>query len=72
LIKYQENRVEYGAGSETYEKFTFLGRTGAYKGVQNPFGLLVDRFERVISNSNMKWVDSALTKDSENSKEESS
>ncbi|MFT6983353.1 MAG: hypothetical protein ACJAUD_002125 [Crocinitomicaceae bacterium] len=55
-----------------YEIVTFLERTVAYKGVENPFGLFVDRFESVISNSNMKWVDSALTKDSENSREEMS
>jgi hypothetical protein len=72
LVKFQENWVEYRSVSESlqHEKFTFLGQTGAYRGVANPFGLFVDRFEGVISNSNLKWVDTVSQKDSEGSTEE--
>ena len=72
LVKFQENWVEYRSVSESlqHEKFTFLARTGVYKVVENPFPLFVDRIEGIISNSNLKWVDTVSQKEPEGSTEE--
>ena len=56
LGQYQENWVQYRTTCESlrHEKFRFLTRTGPY-GDKNPFSLLVDRVENLISKENSEW-----------------
>jgi hypothetical protein len=56
LFKFQENWVEYRATAETlkHEKFLFLTRTKPYDTV-DPFKLLVERVETLVSNETNHW-----------------
>lgn len=58
LYKFQENWIEYRTTSETlkHEKFLFLTASEPYN-VKEPFQLLVQRVENLISKENTKWVE---------------
>lgn len=58
FYKFQENWIEYRTTSETlkHEKFLFLTASEPYN-VKEPFQLLVQRVENVISKENTKWVE---------------
>jgi hypothetical protein len=57
LSKHHENWIEYRSICETLkqEKYTYLTRTGVYK-TENPFALLVERVENIISRENVNWA----------------
>lgn len=57
LNKYQENWIEYRSICESlrHERYMFLTNAGVYN-VENPFSILVERVEAIISNENVKWV----------------
>ncbi|MFA5782158.1 MAG: DUF4231 domain-containing protein [Bacteroidales bacterium] len=56
IFKFQEKWTQYRTTSETlkHEKYLFLTRTGLYQG-ENPFNLLVERVEFLISKENSNW-----------------
>ncbi|MCE4045575.1 DUF4231 domain-containing protein [Lysinibacillus fusiformis] len=57
LTKYHENWIEYRSICETlrHEKYMYLTRTGVYD-IENPFKVLVDRVESIISNETVNWA----------------
>ncbi|QUG82744.1 DUF4231 domain-containing protein [Bacillus nitratireducens] len=57
LTKYHEKWIEYRSICETlrHEKYMYLTRTGVYE-IDNPFKLLVERVENVISRENVNWA----------------
>lgn len=57
LTKYHENWIEYRSICETlrHEKYMYLTRTGVYD-IDNPFKLLVERVENIISKENVNWA----------------
>lgn len=58
IFKYHENWIEYRTVAESlkHEKFLYLGNANPYK-VNNPFELLVERVETLISKENTRWVE---------------
>ncbi len=58
LYAFQEHWIEYRATSEALkqEKFLYLTRAGAYAETQEPFRLLVERAEGLISHENLSWL----------------
>lgn len=56
LYKFQENWLEYRTTCESlkHEKYRFLTRSEPYNR-RNPFRLLVDRVENLISQENTAW-----------------
>lgn len=56
LYQFQENWVEYRTTCESlrHEKYLFLTQTEPYN-VDNPFQLLVQRVESLVSTENTKW-----------------
>ncbi|AXF91113.1 DUF4231 domain-containing protein [Bacillus licheniformis] len=57
LGKHQENYIEYRRICETlkHEKYQYLTRTGVYAEA-DPFKLLVERIESIISQENLNWA----------------
>ena len=57
LSKHHENWIEYRAICETlrHERYMYLTKTGVYEG-DNPFKLLVERVESIISKENLNWA----------------
>jgi hypothetical protein len=57
LTKYHEHWIEYRSICETlrHEKYMYLTRTGVYE-TDNPFKLLVERVESIISKENVNWA----------------
>ena len=57
LTKYHEHWIEYRSICETlrHEKYMYLTRTGVY-GIDNPFKILVERVESIISQENVNWA----------------
>jgi len=57
LSKYHENWIEYRSICETlrHEKYMYLTKTGVYE-ADNPFKILVERVESIISNENVNWA----------------
>jgi hypothetical protein len=55
--KYHENWIEYRSICETlkHEKYMFFAKAGVYVG-ENPFQMLVERIESVISHENVNWA----------------
>jgi hypothetical protein len=55
--KYHENWIDYRGICETlrHEKYMFVTTTGVYK-TENPFELLVERIESIISKENVNWA----------------
>lgn len=66
LFRFQENWIDYRATAESlkHEKFLFLTRAEPYN-VENPYLLLVQRTERLISQENTKWSYYMTTKGKE-------
>lgn len=58
LYKFQENWIEYRTVCETlkHEKFMYLTSSGIYATTENPFLLLVERVESIISHENSNWT----------------
>lgn len=57
LGKYHENWIEYRSVCESLrnEKYMYLTRSGVYE-AENPFRLLVERTESIISRENINWA----------------
>lgn len=57
LYKFHENWIEYRATCESlrHEKYLYLAKTSPYN-IQDPFPLLVQRVEAVISKENANWT----------------
>jgi hypothetical protein len=57
ITKYHEYWIEYRSICETlkHEKYMYLTRTGVYN-IENPFNLLVERVESIISKENVNWA----------------
>ncbi|WP_228116249.1 DUF4231 domain-containing protein [Fictibacillus phosphorivorans] len=57
ITKHHENWIEYRAICETlrHEKYMYLTRTGVYD-IENPFKVLVERVESIISKENLNWA----------------
>ena len=57
ISKYHENWIEYRSICETlrHEKYMYLTRTGVYDS-ENPFSVLVERVESIISKENVNWA----------------
>ncbi|WP_286952843.1 MULTISPECIES: DUF4231 domain-containing protein [Aminobacterium] len=57
LHNFHENWIEYRATSETlkHEWHFYNTKTGPYKNEDDPFSLLVDRTEGIISHENLNW-----------------
>jgi hypothetical protein len=57
LTKYHENWIEYRSICETlrHEKYMYLTKTGVYD-IENPFKVLVERVESIISIENVNWA----------------
>jgi hypothetical protein len=58
LNQYQQNWTSYRSTCEAlrHEKFTYLGKAGPYAGVADPYALLAQRVESLVSQENAKWV----------------
>lgn len=57
LYDYQEHWIEYRSTSEIlkHEKYLYLTGSGPYADTPNPFNLLVERTEGIISRENINW-----------------
>lgn len=57
LTKYHENWIEYRSICETlrHEKYMYLTNAGVYD-TEQPFKVLVERVESVISKENVNWA----------------
>ncbi|KGR91350.1 hypothetical protein CD30_05905 [Ureibacillus massiliensis 4400831 = CIP 108448 = CCUG 49529] len=57
ITKYHEHWIEYRSICETlkHEKYMYLTRTGVYDN-ENPFKVLVERVESIISKENVNWA----------------
>lgn len=57
LSKYHENWIEYRSICEIlkHEKYMYLTKTGVYD-TEEPFKLLVERVESIISKENVNWA----------------
>ena len=57
LYKFQENWIEYRTTCETlrHEKYLFLTQADPYD-IEDPFKLLVQRVENLISKENTQWA----------------
>ena len=57
LIKFQEKWLEYRTTSESMiqEKFLFQTLTGPYDNQSEPFKILVNRIENILSNEHVSW-----------------
>ena len=58
LNKLQENWLSYRAISETlkHEKYLYQAQSGPYLDYEDPFKLLVERAENIISHENLNWT----------------
>lgn len=58
LNKLQENWLNYREVSETlkHEKYLYLASAGPYSQCDEPFKLLVERTENIISHENLNWT----------------
>jgi hypothetical protein len=57
LNQYHSNWTTYRSTAESlkHEKYLFLARAGPYLGVGNPFAMLAERIESLVSQENSKW-----------------
>lgn len=57
ITKHHEHWIEYRSICETlrHEKYMYLTRTGVYD-IENPFKVLVERVESIISKENVNWA----------------
>jgi hypothetical protein len=58
LSDFHEHWIEYRSISETlkHEKYLYLTNSGIYSDSANPFALLVERTEQLISKENVNWA----------------
>lgn len=58
IYNFQENWIEYRNTCETlkHEKYLYLTKTGIYAEAEDPFRLLVERCESIISHENINWA----------------
>lgn len=58
LNQNQQNWVACRSTCETlkHEKFIYLARSGPYSGAADPYALLAERVESIVSQENAKWV----------------
>lgn len=58
INKYHENWIQYRSAAELlkHEKFLYETRSGGYNNCSNPFNLLVERCESIISSENIDWA----------------
>lgn len=57
LMNYHENWIEYRATSETlkHEFYLYQTKSGPYKNEDDPFIVLTERTEGIISHENINW-----------------
>jgi hypothetical protein len=57
LMNYHENWIEYRATSETlkHELYLYQTKSGPYRDKDDPFLVLVERTEGIISHENINW-----------------
>lgn len=57
LHNYHENWIEYRSTSEVlkHELYFYQTKTGPYKNEDDPFSLLINRTEEIISHENINW-----------------
>lgn len=69
LYKFQENWIEYRTTCENlrHEKFLYLTQTDPYD-IEDPFKLLVQRVENLISKENTQWARYIKSSKKENKK----
>lgn len=58
INKYHENWIQYRTTAELlkHEKYLYETRSGVYKNCSEPFNLLVERCESIISSENIDWA----------------
>lgn len=58
LNQYEQNWITYRSTCETlkHEKFVYLAKAGPYAGSPDPYALLADRIESVVSQEHAKWA----------------
>lgn len=58
LYNLQENWIAYRTTCETlkHERYMYLARSGVYAEVEDPFRVLVERVESIISHENINWA----------------
>jgi hypothetical protein len=60
LNQYQQNWIAYRSTCESlkHEKFTYLGKASPYANVADPYALLAERIESLVSQEHAKWASS--------------
>jgi hypothetical protein len=58
LNQYQHNWITYRSTCEylKHEKYLYLAKAGPYSTAENPFALLAERVESLVSQEHAKWV----------------
>lgn len=58
INKYHENWIQYRSTAELlkHEKYLYETKSGGYKNCSEPFNLLVERCESIISSENIDWA----------------
>lgn len=58
LNQYQQNWITYRSTCEAlrHEKYVYLAKAGPYSGCSNPYALLADRVESLVSQEHAKWA----------------
>lgn len=58
INKYHENWIQYRSTAELlkHEKYLYETKSGGYKNCSDPFNLLVERCESIISSENIDWA----------------
>lgn len=58
LNQYQQNWITYRSTCEAlkHEKYVYLAKAGPYSGSSNPYALLADRVESLVSQEHAKWA----------------
>ena len=58
LNQYEQNWITYRSTCELlkHEKFVYLAKAGPYAGSPDPYALLADRVESVVSQEHAKWA----------------
>ena len=58
LNQYEQNWITYRSTCESlkHEKYVYLAKAGPYSGSPNPYALLADRIESLVSQEHAKWA----------------
>ena len=58
LNQYEQNWITYRSTCESlrHEKYVYLAKAGPYSGSPNPYALLADRVESLVSQEHAKWA----------------